>query len=146
MSRRRDFPSLERSTDGYRPQPGPERVVLVGVEWARSEKRGASLPQQLTNNSLEELARLSETAGLEVAGSVVQSLRDGIHPATFIGSGKVTEVKAQVDSTAAHAVIFDDDLSPAQQRNLEKAVGLKVIDRSQLILDIFAQRAQSLAG
>jgi len=146
MSRRRDFPSFERSPSGYSPQPGPERVVLVGVEWARSEKRRAGFSQQLTDDSLEELARLSETAGLEVAGSVVQSLRAGIHPATFIGSGKVTEVKAHVDSTVAHAVIFDDDLSPAQQRNLEKAVGLKVIDRSQLILDIFAQHAQSLAG
>lgn len=146
MSRRRDLPSLERSADGYRSQTEPERVVLVGVEWARPEKREAGLSQHLTDDSLEELARLSETAGLEVAGSIVQSLRTGIHPATFIGSGKVTEVKAQVDATAAHAIIFDDDLSPAQQRNLEKAMGRKVIDRSQLILDIFAQRAQSLAG
>ena len=146
MSRRKDFTSLERAAGGYVPQPGPERVVLVGVAWTRAEKRGTGGPPQLTDDSLAELARLSETAGLEVAGTVVQPLRDGIHPATFIGSGKVTEVKAQVDSTVAHAVIFDDDLSPAQQRNLEKAVGLKVIDRSQLILDIFAQRAQSLAG
>jgi len=146
MSRHRDFPSLERSASGYNLQSRPERVVLVGVEWTRSEKQGARFPQQLTDDSLEELARLSETAGLEVTASVVQPLRDGTHPATFIGSGKVAEVKAQVDTTAAHAVIFDDDLSPAQQRNLEKAVGLKVIDRSQLILDIFAQRAQSLAG
>jgi GTPase len=145
MSRRRDLTPFERSA-GYAPQPGPERVVLVGVEWSRAEKRGAVSSHQSPDDSLDELARLSETAGLEVAGHVTQPLREGIHPATFIGSGKVTEVKAQADTTAANAVIFDDDLSPAQQRNLEKAVGLKVIDRSQLILDIFAQRAQSLAG
>ncbi|MGH7964743.1 MAG: GTPase HflX, partial [Candidatus Binatia bacterium] len=69
-----------------------------------------------------------------------------IHPATFIGAGKVTEVKDLTVETGANAVVFDDDLSPAQQRNLEQALGLKIIDRSQLILDIFAQRARSLAG
>src|SRR5262249_35451775 len=72
--------------------------------------------------------------------------REGIHPATFIGTGKVAEVKDLVIEAGASAVIFDDDLSPAQQRNLETGLGLKVIDRSQLILDIFAQRARSLAG
>ncbi|MBI3301345.1 MAG: GTPase HflX [Deltaproteobacteria bacterium] len=96
--------------------------------------------------SLEELNRLSETTGLEVTGTIVQTLREGIHPATFIGAGKVAEVKDLTMETGASAVIFDDDLSPAQQRNLEKALSLKVIDRSQLILDIFAQRARSLAG
>jgi GTP-binding protein HflX len=96
--------------------------------------------------SLDELARLSETAGLEVAGRVVQALREGIYPATFIGRGKVSEVKDLTVETSANVVIFDDALSPAQQRNLEKALGLKVIDRSQLILDIFAQHARSLAG
>jgi len=89
---------------------------------------------------------LSETAGLEVTGRVVQTLREGIHPATFIGTGKVAEVKDLVMETGTSVVIFDDDLSPAQQRNLETGLGLKVIDRSQLILDIFAQRARSLAG
>ncbi|MSQ48124.1 MAG: GTPase HflX [Deltaproteobacteria bacterium] len=145
MSRRRDFTSLEHAT-GYDLQPKLERVVLVGVEWPRADKRGANGSQEWTDDSLEELARLSETSGLEVAGSIVQPVRENVHPATFIGSGKVIEVKELVDSTCAQAVIFDDDLSPAQQRNLEKAFGLKVIDRSQLILDIFAQRAQSLAG
>jgi len=120
--------------------------VLVGVEWSRPQQRSSDPLQMLPDESLDELARLSETAGLEVAGRVVQLLRDGIHPATFIGAGKVAEVKEYTVSAAANAVVFDDDLSPAQQRNLEKAVGLKVIDRSQLILDIFAQRAQSLAG
>jgi GTP-binding protein HflX len=89
---------------------------------------------------------LSDTAGLEVTGQVVQTLRDGVHPATFIGAGKVGEVKDVVVETGAQAAIFDDDLSPAQQRNLEKTLGVKVVDRSQLILDIFAQHAKSLAG
>ena len=145
MGRRRDF-NPDNRLGGYLPQLGPERVVLVGVEWSRPQQRSSAPLQMLPDESLDELARLSETAGLEVAGRVVQLLRDGIHPATFIGAGKVTEVKEQTVSAAANAVIFDDDLSPAQQRNLEKTVGLKVIDRSQLILDIFAQRAQSLAG
>jgi GTP-binding protein HflX len=83
---------------------------------------------------------------LEVTGRIVQTLRERIHPATFIGTGKVTEVKDLVMETGANVVIFDEDLSPAQQRNLENGLNLKVIARSQLILDIFAQRARSLAG
>jgi GTP-binding protein HflX len=129
------------------PVVGPERVVLVGAEWPTPQTPGTANPVSFrVAESLDELARLSETAGLEVVGRVVQSLREGIHPATFIGTGKVTAVKEQCVEADARTVIFDDDLSPAQQRNLEKALGLKVIDRSQLILDIFAQRAQSLAG
>jgi GTP-binding protein HflX len=123
-----------------------ERVLLVGVERPLREKVPCEHVRFLPEESLDELARLSETAGLDVLGHVVQILRDGAHPATFIGAGKVEEVKAQLMETSAHAVIFDDDLSPAQQRNLEKALGIKVIDRSQLILDIFAQHAKSLAG
>ena len=148
MGRQRDF------TNGIDPKPGyyytarfgPERVVLVGVDRARADSRNPSGVQFLAEDSLAELARLSDTAGLEVIGTVSQPLRDGIHPATFIGSGKVYEVKDRVIETEANVVIFDDNLSPAQQRNLEKLLGVKVIDRSQLILDIFAQRAQSLAG
>lgn len=130
----------------YIPRSGPERVVLVGVERSSREKAVGDAVQFVADESLAELARLSDTAGLEVTARVVQTLRDGIHPATFIGSGKVTEVKAIAVATNAQGVIFDDDLSPAQQRNLEKALGIKVIDRSQLILDIFAQHAKSLAG
>ncbi len=148
MGRQRDF------TNGVDPRPGyyytakagPERVVLVGVARSSTASRQPEGVQFLVEDSLTELARLSDTAGLTVTGTVSQLLRDGIHPATFIGSGKVHEVKDQVVGTEANVVIFDDDLSPAQQRNLEKALGVKVIDRSQLILDIFAQRAQSLAG
>ena len=148
MGRQRDFTNGIDPKPGYyyTAQPGPERVVLVGVDRSRADTRNLDGVQFLTEDSLAELARLSDTAGLKVIGTVSQLLRDGIHPATFIGSGKVHEVKDQVVDTQANVVIFDDDLSPAQQRNLEKSLGVKVIDRSQLILDIFAQRAQSLAG
>ena len=142
---------------GHISAPSPERAILVGVQSRSSRSLDSShLPHEggqksdivdfALEESLEELARLSETAGLEVTGQVVQVLRDGIHPATYIGTGKVAEVQDLSAATQADVVIFDDDLSPAQQRNLERAFKLKVIDRSQLILDIFAQRAQSQAG
>lgn len=127
--------------------PSPERVVLVGVEWPARRAHGRLGAVYFRGEeSLDELARLSETAGLEVVGKAVQSLREGVNPATFIGSGKVAEIKERCAETEARTVIFDDDLSPAQQRNLERLLALKVLDRSQLILDIFAQRARSQAG
>ncbi len=114
-----------------------ERAVLVAAE----------LPRMLlpVGESLGELARLAETAGLVVVGHAVQPLRR-INPATFVGRGKVEALRDQVVATAADVVIFDDPLTTAQQRNLEKALGCKVIDRSALILDIFARRARSLEG
>jgi GTP-binding protein HflX len=115
-----------------------ERAVLVGVDHGREAVLGA-------NESLAELARLSDTAGVEVIAKVVQAVRK-IHPGTFIGSGKVDEVRELAQTLAASLVIFDHELSPAQQRNLEQRLGLKVIDRTQLILDIFARRASSQAG
>lgn len=128
---------------GFILQSGPERAVLVGVA---QPSEGVRLGDVDRHESLQELARLSDTAGLELAGQAVQTLRDGIHPASYIGSGKVAEVQDLIHATEANVVIFDDDLSPAQQRNLERLLCLKVIDRSQLILDIFAQRAHSQAG
>jgi GTP-binding protein HflX len=116
----------------------PEQAVLVALE------RGK--PGLLdVNATLGELTRLAETAGVVVVAKVAQTLRK-IHPASLIGSGKVSEVRELARSLGANLVIFDDELSPAQQRNLESALGLKVIDRTQLILDIFAQRAKSQAG
>lgn len=115
----------------------PERVILVGTDQPRMR-----LP---VDESLAELGRLADTAGLTVVGQAIQPLRRP-HPATLIGQGKVEEIKAQLLAAGADVVIFDDSLSPAQQRNLEKALGKKVVDRSALILDIFAQRAQSLEG
>ena len=133
---------------GYVAANGPERAVLVGVEAGANGPTGGQfrLGAFHLEESLDELARLSETAGLEVAGQVRQVLRDGVQPASYIGTGKLAEVQRLSTATDANVVIFDDDLSPAQQRNLEKSLCLKVIDRSQLILDIFAQRAQSQAG
>lgn len=115
-----------------------ERAVLVGT--AR-DQTGALDGEE----SLAELERLADTAGVEVAGKALQALRR-INPATFIGSGKVDDVRALVREMNSNVAVFDDSLSPAQQRNLESALKVKVIDRSQLILDIFAQRARSLAG
>ncbi|MFI5366331.1 MAG: GTPase HflX [Candidatus Binatia bacterium] len=138
-SRQRDARRGERG-DGQeqRVRDGRERAVLVGT--VRSDNGDLS-----GEDSLAELARLADTAGVEVAATALQALRR-IHPATFIGSGKVSEVRALVQEREANVAIFDDSLSPAQQRNLEGALKVKVVDRSQLILDIFAQRAHSLAG
>jgi len=115
-----------------------DRAVLVAVEHGRGALLNA-------DESLDELARLSETAGATVVGRAVQAARKLV-PATLIGAGKIEEVKRAVGAEKATVVIFDDELSPAQGRNLEKALGARVIDRTQLILDIFAQRATSQAG
>jgi GTP-binding protein HflX len=97
--------------------------------------------------SLEELAQLASTAGIEVVGQIEQRL-DRPHPATFIGAGKVEELVERVAETAADVVIFDDELSPRHQREIEKALGdgVKLLDRTALILDIFAQHAQTREG
>ena len=125
--------------------PPPERAFLVGADsGGLNGETGAGLFS--AQESIEELARLSETAGLTVSGQTIQYLRTGVHPASFIGAGKIEEVKRLQEELQAGVVIFDESLSPAQQRNLERALGCKVIDRSQLILDIFAQRAHSQAG
>lgn len=91
---------------------------------------------------MEELALLADTAGVEVVGRIVQE-RAALDPATFIGKGKVLELRQMVEETGADAVIFDDDLSPAQDRNVERVTQVKVLDRSILILDIFASHARS---
>jgi GTP-binding protein HflX len=95
--------------------------------------------------SLEELAELAASAGAQIVGRAMQT-RPGPEAATLIGQGKVEELRAQAASEAADVLIFDHDLTPTQQRNLEKAAGCKVIDRTQLILDIFASRARTREG
>jgi GTP-binding protein HflX len=112
------------------------RAVLVGVDVGGS---GHFDP------SLDELALLAESAG-DVAVARVIARRKAPDPALFVGSGKADEIKALVAATAAHGVIFDQALSPAQQRNLERHLGVPVADRTALILDIFAARAQSHEG
>ncbi|HYJ78808.1 MAG TPA: GTPase HflX, partial [Longimicrobiaceae bacterium] len=101
-----------------------------------------SEPAQVTDEHLEELERLADTAGVDVVGSLVQRL-DSPHPKFFIGQGKAEELKQQVEAEDATLVIFDDELSPAQGRNLEKLIGTRLMDRAELILDIFATRARS---
>jgi len=116
-----------------------ERVLLVGAKI--SSRDSADLP----DDHLDELEKLARSAGAEVVGRFVQRLKR-ITPATLIGKGKVEEIRACLKETQPDLVIFDEDLTPAQQRNLEAAFELRVIDRSQLILDIFAQRARSNEG
>jgi GTP-binding protein HflX len=98
-----------------------------------------------TESSLEELARLARSAGARVVGTLLQE-RPRRDPATLLGRGKVEEVKRTCEEKEAEALLFDEDLSPAQQRNLERAVERKTLDRTQLILDIFARRARTREG
>jgi GTP-binding protein HflX len=97
----------------------------------------------ISTDPLEELRGLATTAGAVVVGGLVQR-RLNVIPATYIGKGKLNELQEQVQATDADVVIFDNDLSPGQVRNLEKTTGVKVLDRSELILDIFATRARSV--
>jgi GTP-binding protein HflX len=96
-------------------------------------------------NPLDELARLAETAGAEVAGRLIQRI-DNPHPGTYIGRGKVQELKSLAGSLGVGTVVFDNDLAPAQLRNIERETGLKIVDRTELILGIFAARARSGAA
>ena len=114
------------------------RALLVAL---RSDRPGAVDVEE----SLGELSLLTEAAGAEVHGVLVQR-RDDPDPATFVGSGKLAEVAAEAESLRVHVVIFDDPLSPAQLRNIEGVVGCLVLDRNQVILDIFACRARTREG
>ena len=116
-------------------QTGKEKCILVGVPTRFNLKSEV-------DESLTELSLLADTAGAEVVGRITQD-RDHPEPATFIGKGKVEELHLRVKEEAIPLVIFDDDLSPAQVRNLERLMECKVLDRSGLILDIFASRAKS---
>ena len=113
--------------------PENERAILVGH---------AQREREHIERSMEELALLADTAGAVVADKLVQR-RGTLHPATFLGKGKCEELKQLAEMRDAALVIFDDDLSPAQVKNLEKLLQRKVIDRSELILDIFARRART---
>lgn len=123
----------------YSTAPVPERAILVGVDLGRSEWS--------CEESLAELARLAETDGAEVVLTMTQRL-DAPVPKTFIGKGKVEELCSYVRSLSADVVIFDDELTPSQQANLERAVGepVKIIDRTALILDIFGVHAKTHEG
>jgi GTP-binding protein HflX len=116
--------------------PTPERAFLVAVQ-LRSHTVGLD-----AEASLEELALLAHTAGAEVVGSAIQRL-ESPHPAHYIGKGKLEEVVEARRETGYTMVVFDDELSPSQQRNLEDALKVKVLDRTALIIDIFARRART---
>ena len=117
-----------------------ERTILVGLDLP--SKKGGTFD---ANESIDELASLAESAGGFVVDRIIQT-RPKPDAATLIGSGKVAELAAQVKAFEAVSVIFDNELSPTQQRNLEKALEVKILDRTQLILDIFARRARTREG
>jgi GTP-binding protein HflX len=112
-----------------------ERAYLVGVSLPRT-------PIGIAREHLEELHQLAITAGAEVVGSTIQG-RTRIEGVTFIGTGKAEQLKGECEALGANLVIFDSDLSPAQARNLEKILNISVIDRTELILDIFARHAKT---
>ena len=116
----------------------------MGLEW-KSRSASARWGPAGSEESLDELAELASSAGAEVVERVLQS-RDAPQAATFIGPGKAAELAAAVGAGAADVVIFDRELTPTQQRNLEKSIRTRVIDRTQLILDIFAARARTREG
>lgn len=113
-----------------------ERVILVGVQMNDNED---------TQESLDELEELAQTAGAVTVGKVIQN-REAIHPGTYIGKGKIEEVRSLVLALDATGIICDDELSPAQMNNLERELDCKVMDRTLLILDIFAARAVTSEG
>lgn len=117
-----------------------ERVILAGVH------RGLrDVLNDTTDESVAELGELVKTAGGEVVGEMIQNKPD-LETATYMGEGKLEELKNAVDALNADAVVFDDELSPVQTRNITDFLGIKVLDRSMLILDIFAMRAKSGEG
>lgn len=128
-------------TQSYNTGEQKERVILVAVDLGEN-MRGTSMDVQA---SLDELEELAETAGAEKAGQLIQN-RDGIHPGTYIGKGKLAELRELIHQTKADTVICDDELSPAQLGNLQEELSCKVIDRTVLILDIFASHASTSEG
>lgn len=115
-----------------------ERAILVGLQLPKTRKKDVE-------DSLAELTRLAETAGASPEETIIQR-RAKIDPAYLIGRGKAGELKLLAEARDIHTFIFDEDLKPSQQKNLEELTGAKIIDRSRLILDIFAKRARSKEG
>lgn len=118
-------------------KPDYEKVILVGCHTEEDDQR--------FEYSMEELESLTETANGKVLASVTQK-RERVHPSTYIGKGKVEELAALQEEMEADIIIFNDELSPSQVRNLSAQLDTRIIDRTQLILDIFAQRARSKEG
>jgi GTPase len=126
-----------RKVDYLEQQKGREKVILVGCQTSEDDDR--------FQYSMDELAALTDTAKGKVITTVSQK-RARVHPATYIGKGKVEELRALTEEVEADLVIFNDELSPSQNRNLSAQLNARIIDRTQLILDIFAARARSKEG
>lgn len=122
--------------ESFKIEQAQEKVILVGVSFREGDD---------TEDSMIELAELVETAGAEVVGMAVQG-RDSIHPGTYVGSGKLQEIRQMIFELQATGIVCDDELSPAQLRNMEKELDCKVMDRTLVILDIFAARASTSEG
>jgi GTP-binding protein HflX len=122
-----------------------ERALLVGVGWKRAPRFPGMPVGEQGRESLTELVELATSAGAEVASTLFQ-VRDKADPATLVGRGKLDEILAEANAHDAPLIIFDSDLTPMQQRNIEEATERRVIDRTQLILDIFASHARSREG
>ena len=122
-----------------------ERALLVGVGWKRAPRFPGMPAGEQGRVSLEELVELAKSAGAEIAGTVFQ-VRDSADSATLVGRGKLDEIRAEATAHQAPLIIFDSNLSPVQQRNIEELTERRVIDRTQLILDIFARHARSREG
>ena len=120
----------------YENEQMEEKVILIGV----SEQEGDD-----AEDSLAELAELVKTAGAVVVGTLIQK-RESIHPGTYVGTGKVDEIAQLLAATGATGIVCDDELSPAQMKNLESILATKVMDRTLIILDIFAARATTSEG
>lgn len=130
---------LDKQTGTASLQVMSERAILIGMEWGRNDLLWT------VDDSLEELKQLADTAGATVIKKFIQK-RSKPDPAFFIGRGKVQELALYAQQENIDLCIFDDELSPAQQRNIESVMGIRILDRTALILDIFAQRARTNEG
>jgi GTP-binding protein HflX len=122
-----------------------DRALLVGLGWKRKPRFPGMPAGEQGRESLLELEELARSAGAEIVGTVFQ-VRESADPATLVGRGKLDEIRAEATAHKAPLIIFDSNLSPVQQRNIEEATERRVIDRTQLILDIFAKHARSREG
>ncbi|HKV25105.1 MAG TPA: GTPase HflX [Candidatus Acidoferrum sp.] len=132
-------------TKTAQPVLATDRALLVGLGWKRAPRFPGMPAGEQGRESLAELVELARSAGAEIAGTVFQ-VRESADPATLVGRGKLAEIRAEATAHRAPLIIFDTNLSPMQQRNIEEATERRVIDRTQLILDIFARHARSREG
>ena len=122
-----------------------ERVLLVGVTLKRRARGAPDASGLASRDSLDELEELAQSAGANIVGSLLQ-VRDVLDPATLVGRGKLDEIRVEAQARGVPLVIVDHDLTPVQLRNMEKGTDCRVIDRTQLILDIFATHARTREG